>query len=58
MRVIPARVDPCKIGIFGSREDVELCKDERRKRIPEAGKDGVLRHKIAPERLKGRNGGS
>lgn len=58
MTDVPARVNPCKVGIFGSGEDVELCKDESRERIPEAGKDGALRHKIAPERLEGRDGGS
>lgn len=55
---VPARVDGSKIGIFGGGEDVELCIKEGRESVPEAGKDGVLRHKVVPERLKGRNRGS
>jgi hypothetical protein len=49
---VPARVDRCKIGIFSGREDVKFCIEEGRESVPEAGKNGVLRHKVVPERLK------
>lgn len=55
---VPARVDGCKIGVFGGGEDVEFGIQEGRESIPEAGKEGVLGHQVVPERLKGRDGSS
>jgi hypothetical protein len=55
MSKVPARVDRSKIGSLCSGEDVELCIEKGRERVPEAGEDSVLGDKVIPEGLKARD---
>jgi hypothetical protein len=55
MSKVPARVDRSKIGSLCSSEDVELCIEKGRERIPEAGEDSVLGDEVIPEGLKARD---
>jgi hypothetical protein len=55
---VPARVDGSKIGSLCSGENVELCIEKGRERVPEAGEDGVLGNKVVPEGLKARDASS